>query len=102
MESKQGNMLLYLAERFASDSIKSLNSTIIFNALRINGVETIEDLKNTSKSELALFDRVGPKRLAIILNMKDYINSVYISLDGDIDEAFRIILDLESQKEPSI
>ena len=67
------NKLMELCKKFTDDSIKAMNSTIIFNTLKRNKIKTIDDLVNTPKHKIILFHGIGAKRLGIIMQMKNYL-----------------------------
>lgn len=67
------NKLMELCKKFTDDSIKAMNSTIIFNTLKRNKIKTIEDLRMVTKYQIILFHGIGTKRLGIVMQMKNYL-----------------------------
>lgn len=76
MESYEDFRLLQLCKKFTDDSIKSMNSTTIFNTLKRNKIKSIDDLKKISKYKLILFHGLGVKRLSIVMQMKNYLDTL--------------------------
>ena len=68
--------LMELCKKFTDDSTKTMNSTTFFNILKRNKIKTTMDLHKATKGQIILMRGIGAKRLSVVLQMKDYLNSL--------------------------